>query len=108
MADEPIVLDAHRGMMAQSATEIRRQHAEIVADQATLRRRQEELETLLAAAPSATWPEAIEKVRYLLALFAASTDALDPRRQRLIALVLDDLRRLSGEPAPPPASNSNE
>jgi hypothetical protein len=107
MADEPIVLDEHRGLMAQSATEIRRQHAEIAADQAALRRRQEEIETLLAAAPSTTWPEVIEKVRYLLALFAASSDALDPRRQKLIAFVLDDLRRLYGE-APPPASNSNQ
>jgi hypothetical protein len=108
MADDPIVLDAHRGMMAQSATEIRRHRAEIEADQAALRRRQEELESLLAAAPAATWSEAVEKVRYLLALFAASPEALDPRRQKLIAAVLADLHRLSGDPLPPTASNANE
>jgi hypothetical protein len=107
MDDDPVVLDDRRGMMAQSATEIRRHRAEIEADQATLRKRQEELENLLVAAPSATWPEAVEKVRYLLGLFAASSEALDPRRQKLIAGVLDDLRRLSGEPMPPTASNSN-
>ncbi len=49
-----------------------------------------------------SWPEAAVKARYLLNLFAGSVDAKDPRRQKLIAAVLDDFRRLSGEPLDAP------
>ncbi len=59
MTDDPVDLDEHRGMAAQKATDIRRQRLhEFAADQAALRRRQEELEKLLLAAPAETWPEA--------------------------------------------------
>jgi hypothetical protein len=51
----------------------------------------------LLAAPAANWREAAEKARYLLNLFAASLAAQDPRRQKLIAAILADLARLSGE-----------
>ena len=95
MTDDLITLDEHRGMMAQKATEIRRHRSEFEADQAALRQRQEQLESLLAAEPSTTWLEAAEKARYLLMLFAQSSD---PRRQQLIASVLEDFRRLSDDP----------
>jgi hypothetical protein len=72
MTDKPIVLDEHRGMAARTATEIRRASHAVEADQAALRRRQAELETFLVAAPAAGWPEAAEKARYLLKLFAAT------------------------------------
>ena len=49
------------------------------------------------AAPAANWHEAAEKARYLLNLFAATLAAQDPRRQTLIAAVLADFARLSGE-----------
>jgi len=104
MTDTTIPLDDHRGMMAQKATELRRQHAEIETDQAALRKRREELENMLLAAPAATLAEAVERARYLLTLFAESSAGRDPRHHRLIAGVLDDLRRLSGEPS---ASNAN-
>ncbi len=95
MADEPVELDEHRGMAAQRATEIRRQHLhDFQADQAALRRRQEQLEQLLLAAPAETWPEAAAKAQYLIQLFAATADAQDPRRKELIAHALDDLTRL--------------
>ena len=94
MDEDAIELDAHRGMMAQKATEIRRHRAEFEADQAALRIRQEEFERILLAAPATNWQEAIEKARYLLTLFAASTDAQDPRRQKLIQSVLDDFDAL--------------
>jgi hypothetical protein len=55
------------------------------------------LEEQLVAAPAENWEDAAEKARYLLTLFAASIDAQDPRRQKLIAAVLDDFQRLSGE-----------
>jgi hypothetical protein len=35
-------------------------------------------------------------------LFATSADVQDPRRQKLITAVLDDFRRLSGEPPDAP------
>ena len=66
MKDEPVDLDEHRGMAAQIATDIRRQRLhEFQVDQAALRRRQEELEKLLLAAPAETWPEAATKAQYL-------------------------------------------
>ena len=95
MTDDPVDLDEHRGMAAQQATEIRRQSLhEFQVDQAALRRRQEELEKLLLAAPAETWPEAAAKAQYLLQLFAATPEAQDPRRKELIAHALEDLTRL--------------
>lgn len=99
MTDDPIELDAHRGMAAQEATEIRRRLSEVEADHAALQLRQEELEKFLVAAPAQTWREAAEKARYLITLFAATSEARDPRRQRLIAAVLDDFVRLSEDTA---------
>jgi hypothetical protein len=55
------------------------------------------LESQLLAAPAANWHEAAEKARYLLNLFAGTLGAQDPRRQKLIAAVIADFKRLSGE-----------
>ena len=63
MADDPVELDEHRGMAAQKSTEIRRRLHEVEADQAALRRRQEEFERHALAALSETWPEAAVKAR---------------------------------------------
>ena len=97
MTDKPIDLDQRRGMSAQKATGLRRLLAEVEANEKTLRLRQDELETQLLAAPAANWHDAAEKARYLLNLFAATLGAQDPRRQKLIAAVLADFKRLSGE-----------
>jgi hypothetical protein len=97
MTDEPIDLDQRRGMSAQKATGLRRLLAEVEANEKTLRLRQDELETQLLSAPAANWHDAAEKARYLLNLFAATLGAQDPRRQKLIAAVLADFKRLSGE-----------
>jgi hypothetical protein len=94
MTDDPVELDAHRGMTAQRDTEIRRCLHEVQADQAALRERQAELETFLLSAPATTWPEAAVKARYLIELFAATPEARDPRRQTLIKNVLEDFRKL--------------
>jgi hypothetical protein len=99
MKQSPIILDEHREVAAQQSTEIRRRLAEIEADQAALRDRRTELEKFLVAAPASTWIEAAEKARYLIGLLAQTSIARDPRRQKLIAGVLDDLVRLSAEPA---------
>jgi hypothetical protein len=97
MTDKPIDLDQHRGIAAQKATDLRRLLADVEADQSALRRRQEELEAHLLAAPAVNWHEAAEKARYLLDLFAATLTSQDPRRQKLIAAVLADFARLSDE-----------
>ena len=93
MTEKPIDLDEHRGMGAQKATELRRLLADVDADAKALRLRQEELEANLIALPASNWREAAEKAVYLLKLFAASFDAQDPRRQKLIASVLNDFER---------------
>ena len=93
MTDRPIDLDQHRGMLAQKATDVRRMLAEVEANEQTLRLRQDELESHLIAAPAANWPEAAEKARYLLNIFAATLTSQDPRRQKLIAAVLEDFAR---------------
>ena len=97
MTDKTIDLDRHRGMAAQKATELRRLLADVEADEQALRRRQDELECHLLAAPAANWHEAAEKARYLLKLFAATLAAQDPRRQKLVAAVLADFKRLLDE-----------
>jgi hypothetical protein len=96
MTDRPIKLDRHRGMAAQKATEIRRLLAEVEDNEKALRQRQDELETQLLAVPAASWPEAAGKARYLLGLLASTSIAQDPRRQKLIANVLEDFAHLSG------------
>jgi hypothetical protein len=95
MMDDPVELDEHRGTAAQKSTEIRRRLREVQANQAALRLRQEEFEKHALAAPSTTWAEAAAEARYLILLFAETTEARNPRRQELIAKVLDDLGRLS-------------
>jgi hypothetical protein len=97
MTDKPIDLDQHRGMSAQKATGLRRLLAEVESNERSLRLRQDELETQMLAAPAANWHDAAEKARYLLNLFAATIGAQDPRRQKLIAAVLADFKRLSGD-----------
>jgi hypothetical protein len=54
MTDDPVELDEHRGMAAQKSTEIRRRLHQVQADQAALRRRQEEFERHALAAPQKT------------------------------------------------------
>ena len=97
MTEKTVDLDQHRGMAAQKATELRRLVADVEANEQALRLRQGELESQLLAEPAANWHEAADKARYLLNLFAGTLAAQDPRRQKLIAAVLADFKRLSGE-----------
>jgi hypothetical protein len=97
VTDKTIDLDRHRGMAAQKATELRRLLTSVEANEKELRLRQDELETQLLAAPAMNWHDAADKARYLLNLFAATPSAKDPRRRQLIAAVLADFKRLSGE-----------
>ena len=99
MTDDPVDLDERRGMAAQRATETRRRrHDQVQANQAALRRRREELEKFLGAAPAETWPEVAAKAKYLIQLFAVTPEGQDPRYRELIARTLDDLTRLGERP----------
>jgi hypothetical protein len=89
------LLDDHRGMASQKATEERRHLSEIEADQEALRQSQAELEKFLFATSATDWPEAAEKALYLLRLFAATPEAQDPRRKKMIENLSADLRRLA-------------
>lgn len=94
MVKETVELDLHRGIAAQQATELRRLVREVADDRERLEERQEALERFLVAEPAETWTEAVEKTRYLLSLFAATSEAQDPRRKTLIADLLGDIERL--------------
>jgi len=95
MTDDPVDLDKYRGMAAQHSTDIRRRLQEVQDDQTALRHRQDEFEKLLLAAPATSWAEAATKAQYLIRLYAATTDAQDPRRRQLIESALEELSRLS-------------
>jgi hypothetical protein len=79
--------------------QFRRHLSEVEDEQVRLRQRRAELEQVLFAAPSATWMEAGERAQYLLTLFAAIVGGQDPGRRQIIASVIDDLARMSGEQA---------
>ena len=97
MTDTPIELDKHRGMAAQKATDIRRVIAEVEANAKLLRDRQGVVEIEIPAVPAISWPEAVAKARYVLNLYSASLAPTDTHHRDLVAAVLADLTRLSGE-----------
>ena len=97
MTEIPIELDKHRGMAAQKATDIRRVLAEVEVNAKLLRDKQGVLEIQILAAPAASWPEAVAKARYVLNLYSASLPPNDTHHRDLVAAVLADLTRLSGE-----------
>ena len=98
MTDKPVDLDKRRGMAAQKATDLRRLLSEVQANEKVLRQRQDDLEAHLLAAPATTWPEAAEKARYVLGLYATTLTAEDTRRRKLVAAILEDFERLAREP----------
>jgi vacuolar-type H+-ATPase subunit I/STV1 len=97
MTDDPLDLDSHRGMAAQKAVDLRRALAEAEKHASELRERQAALEQRLLTAPATSWLEAATKARYLLNLYAASLGAEDTRHRALVAAVLDDFARLTGD-----------
>ena len=99
MTDNPIELDKHRGMAAQKATDIRRVIAEVEANAKLLRDKQGVVEIEILAVPAISWPEAVAKARYVLNLYSASLAPTDTHHRDLVAAVLADLTRLSGEEA---------
>jgi hypothetical protein len=97
VSDKPLDLDKHRGIAAQKATDIRRALADVENNARDLRERQGVLESQLLSVPAASWPEAAAKARYVLNLYAAGLAPGDTRHRDLVAAVLTDFVRLSGE-----------
>ncbi|QPF83479.1 hypothetical protein IC762_27810 [Bradyrhizobium genosp. L] len=97
MTEPPIDLDKHRGLAAQKATDIRRVIADVEVNAKMLRERQAAVELQLVAVPASSWPEAVEKARYVLNLYAAGLAPTDTHHRDLVAAVLADLTRLAGE-----------
>jgi hypothetical protein len=97
MSDDPVDLDRHRGMASQKATDIRRVLADVEANAKLLRDRQAMLESQMLSAAAASWPEAAAKARYVLNLYAAGLAPSDTHHRDLVAAVLADFARLSGE-----------
>src|SRR5712672_1117630 len=93
----PIDLDRHRGMAAQKATDIRRVLPDVEANAKLLRDKQGVVEIQLLAVPAASWPEAVAKARYVLNLYSAGLSPTDTHHRDLVAAVLADLARLSGD-----------
>ena len=97
MNDNPVDLDKHRGMAAQKATDIRRALTEVENNARDLRDRQAHLENQLLTVSAASWPEAAAKARYILNLYAAGLAPDDSQHRDLVAAVLADFVRLSGD-----------
>ena len=93
MSDIPVDLDKHRGMAAQKATDIRRVLADVEANAKLLR----DVEIRLLAVAATSWSEAAAKARYILNLYAADLAPADTHHRDLVAAVLADFTRLSGE-----------
>ena len=99
------MLDEHRGMAAQKATDERRHSVGVEADLEAMRGAQAELERFLFVAPATTWPEAAQRATYLLKRFAATAEGQDLRCKQMIADVMDDFRRLADTPPDPESSS---
>jgi hypothetical protein len=97
MTDKPLDLDKQRGMKAQKATDLRRILLDVENNAKELRDRQAILENQLLSAPAASWPEAAAKARYVLNLYAADLAPADTHHRDLVAAILADFARLSGE-----------
>src|SRR5258705_8242968 len=93
----PIELDRHRGMAAQKATDIRRVLADVEANAKLLRDKQGAVELQLLAVPATSWSEAVAKAPDVLNLYSAGLPPTDTHHRDLVAAVLADLTRLSGE-----------
>jgi hypothetical protein len=95
MTDDPVNLDERRNQAARNASKSHLDHLlEFQAEQANLRHRQDELERMLLALKAETWPEVAAKAQYLIQLFAATAEAQEPGRLKLIARTLGELTRL--------------
>jgi hypothetical protein len=95
MTEDPIGLDGRRTATQQLEVERRRLLAN---DNPTATNQPQEhqarLETELRKEPAGTWIQLMEKWRYLLERYAATSDADNDRIQKLIRRAIGDLERM--------------
>ena len=84
-------------MAAQKATDIRRALADVEANAKVLRDYQGVVEAQLLSVAASSWPEAAAKARYVLNLYASGLAPADRHHRDLVAAVLADFARLTGE-----------
>jgi hypothetical protein len=95
MTEDPVRLDGHRTSTEQREVERRRHLAK--GGQTPAKQPQEHqarLETELRKEPAGTWIQLMEKWRYLLERYAATSDADNDRIQKLIRRAIGDLERM--------------
>jgi ribosomal protein S12 methylthiotransferase accessory factor YcaO len=95
MTDQPVDLDARRGIAARKATDLRRTLAEVETKARDLRDRQACIENQLLLVSAVSWPEAAGKARYVMNLYAAGLSPGDTRHRALVAAILEDFVRLT-------------
>ena len=84
-------------MAAQKATDIRRMIAEVEVNARELRDKQASSKFISLRCPASSWPEAVAKARFMLELSVSGLAPSDTHHRDLVAAVLADLTRLSGE-----------
>lgn len=94
MDGSPITLDARRAAAELRNIAARRRLKQAKDDQAAIKIDEEDVEALLKASPAATLLEAAAKAKYLIQLFAQTSEAHQPGRQALIADSLNEIDRL--------------
>lgn len=99
MQKSAVDLNAHRGAASPQVSDVLRQLCSTDDEQRALKSRQEELESQLLELPSQTVAQAFDRARYLIGLLAQTSMGRDPRRRKLIANTLEDIRRLASGPA---------
>ena len=97
VTEKPLDLDRHRGMAAQKATDIRRIQADVETSAKDTRDRRAAVESQLLSVPAASWLEAAAKARHVLSLYAGGLASDDTHHRDLVAAVLADFSRLSGQ-----------
>ena len=99
MTDKSIDLDQHRGSAAQKASDPCRLLAEVEANERALHLRQDELEFASGRGAGGRTGTKLPEGALSCTFFATTLAAQDPRRQKLIAAVLNDFERLAGNPS---------
>lgn len=95
MTGDPIDLDGHRTVSGRQDSERRRRPANgaPAIDPQALSPAQD-VQDQMHLEPARTWPEVMQKWRFLLERYAATSDAADETIQKLVRRALGDMERL--------------
>lgn len=95
MTDHPIDLDGHRTVAERRLSEMRRRPAnDRMLAAPSVETRVASLEKQMLAEPARTCLEVMERWRFLLYRYLASSGGKDERTQELIVRAIDDMERI--------------